>query len=112
MRWFQAASALALSFALVTVSLPTQAQSPEATAQTKALFDEYWEWVMREVPDFATLYFGEHRYDDRLRDESVAAVLRRSAGYAAFQKRAGAIDEAKPVEEIRVLRQRSFTGVD
>ena len=102
--------ALALSYTLGTFSLPARAQSPEATTQAKALFDDYWEWVLREVPDIATLYFGESRYDDRLRDESVVAVLRRIAGKAAFQQRAAAIDAAglSPQDRVslRILRYR------
>ena len=43
--------------------------TPAATA--RALFDEYWEWVLREDPAYAT-YLGDHRYDDRLADESAA----------------------------------------
>ncbi len=115
MRWIPAVSALALSFALGAGSLPARAQSSDATTQANALFDEYWEWVLREFPDAATLYFGEHRYDDRLRDESAAAVLRRSAGYAAFQQRAGAIDAARlsPQDRVslRILRDRLSAAV-
>jgi len=102
MRWTPAAVVMALAFALGSVSLSVQAQNPEGTAQAKALFEDYWEWVLREFPDFATLYFGEHRYDDRLRDESSAAVRRRNESYAAFQQRAAAIDAAGLSTENRV----------
>jgi uncharacterized protein (DUF885 family) len=114
MRWTQAASALSLAFVLGTGLLPAHAQSADATTQARALFDEYWEWLLREIPDAATLYFGEHRYDDRLRDESPAAVIRRSAGYLAFLQRAAAIDAARlsPHDRVslRILRERLDAG--
>ena len=68
------------------------AQSP-ALAQANALFDEYWEWTLLESPEFAT-YFGDRRYQDRLRDESAAAVARRKAFYAEFRSRLAGIDAA------------------
>ena len=84
--------------------------APSAGAQAAALFDDYWEWALREYPDFATLFYGEHRYDDRLRDESVAAVRARNAAYAQFADRAARIDAAQlsPQERVslRVLRFR------
>src|SRR5882762_10885994 len=115
MRWILTASALGLAFALGTVPLPAQTQSLDGTTQAKALFDDYWEWVLREFPDAATLYFGEHRYDDRLRDESTHAVLRRNAGYAEFQQRASGIDDARlsPQDRVslRILRDRLSAAV-
>ncbi|MBE2244841.1 MAG: DUF885 domain-containing protein [Burkholderiaceae bacterium] len=53
-----------------------QAPSPSAAdsqaARLHALFDAEWEWAMRTFPEWATLS-GDHRYDDRLSDESRAA---------------------------------------
>ena len=40
------------------------------------LIDEDWEWRLSDLPEFATAT-GDHRYDDRLDDRSVAAYQRR-----------------------------------
>jgi uncharacterized protein (DUF885 family) len=84
------------------------AQSPEV-AQANALFDEYWEWTLREYPEFAT-YFGDPRYQDRLRDESAAAAARRKAFYAEFRSRLAGVDaERLPAQtrtSLQVLRYR------
>jgi uncharacterized protein (DUF885 family) len=70
------ARALVLALALAT-SGPALAQRNEA-ARLHALFDEYWAWVERDNPEYAT-YLGDDRYDDRLTDLSAAAIARRKA---------------------------------
>jgi uncharacterized protein (DUF885 family) len=62
-----------------------------ATSEARALFDEQWQWTLREFPEYAT-FLGDHRYDDRLTDQSSAAVARRRAARAGFIDRAGKID--------------------
>ena len=78
-------------------------------AQTNALFEEYWEWVLRENPEWATS-LGDRRYDDRLKDESAQAVRRRTATRADFRRRLDAIDTAALPQElrtsVRVLRDQ------
>lgn len=86
--------ALGLCATLLGAGVPA-APAVDATAQANALFDEYWQWVLREYPDFATIVFGIHRYDDRLRDESGAAVMRRKAEVQAFRARADEIDATR-----------------
>ena len=80
-----------------------------ADAQAEALFDELWQWTMREFPGFATA-IGDHRYDDRLKDESAPAVAARRAFDADARRRLAAIDEARLSEPVRrslqVLRFR------
>ena len=104
--------ALALWAALGAMSAPAPAfgQGNDASVQANTLFEEYWQWVLREYPDFATLYLGDHRYDDRLRDESAAAVLARNAAYSTFRKRSEQIDAASlsPQERVslRLLQYR------
>ena len=44
-----------------------------AAARLHALFDEDWRWTLRTYPEFATRV-GDHRYDDRLTDESPSAL--------------------------------------
>jgi uncharacterized protein (DUF885 family) len=86
-----------------------QASPSPAVARAEALFDEYWEWTLVEYPEFAT-YFGDRRYQDRLRDESAAAVARRKAFYAEFRSRLAGIDAAQlPAQtrtSLQVLRYR------
>ena len=79
--------AMALSFAPGTASFAQEpTKTPSDAVRANALFDEYWDWTMREFPQFATLV-GDHRYDDRLEDESVAAVAKRKAFHADFRTR-------------------------
>jgi uncharacterized protein (DUF885 family) len=94
-----------LAFALALTFCATAAAAPPATAATatdeaRALFDEYWQWLMREYPGYAT-YLGDHRYDDRVTDESPAAVARRRAYYPAIVRRLDRIDSTRLSPEDR-----------
>lgn len=51
------------------------AQAADATGELHALFDAQWERGLRENPTSAT-YLGDHRFDDRWGDRSVAAIER------------------------------------
>ena len=42
----------------------------------KEYFHNQWEQVLKNYPEFAT-YLGDHRYNDRLTDMSIDAVLKR-----------------------------------
>ena len=92
-----AIAAIALAGAIVSLpAAPTFAQAAAAKApanDARALFDDYWQWVMREVPEFATS-LGDQRYDDRLTDQSAAAVERRRSMRAEFLARANKVDAA------------------
>ena len=59
----------------VTFAQNTPAKNP-AAKQLYALFDETWEWNLKEYPSLAT-YLGDKRYNDRWDDVSLAAVERR-----------------------------------
>ena len=74
----------------VTASAQTASRG-EPTIQVNALFDEYWQWAMREFPEYAT-YLGDHRYDDRLTDLSASATTRRRAARTDFLDRAKRVD--------------------
>ena len=111
MRFTSRLSAVALWGVLGAMSVPAPAfgQGTDASLQANTLFDEYWQWVLREYPDFATLYFGDHSYPDRLRDESAAAVFGRTAAVATFRKRSDQIDAALLSPQERVsLRMLQF----
>lgn len=48
----------------------------DGTAEPDLLYQDYWEFVLRENPTYAT-YLGDHRYDDLLEDLSAEAYHRR-----------------------------------
>jgi len=98
MRRIRLFPALAIALAIGGQALGAEATesspatvAPSAAARAHALFDEYWEWVLRENPGYAT-FLGDHRYDDRVKDESPAAVARRRAFFQAFVRRLDRID--------------------
>lgn len=74
-----------LSFAAPALAGPTE--------DFKALTDEYWAFMMREYPTFAS-QLGIRDYDDRLGDISLAAEDRRTAAAAAYLRRLDAIPDA------------------
>lgn len=74
-----------------------------AGKQLNSLFSEYWEWVMATNPGFAT-FLGDGRYNDRLTDQSAAAILKRRAEADEFLRRATAIDPAGLEAQERLSR--------
>jgi uncharacterized protein (DUF885 family) len=85
-------AALVLVFAFSGLALAAEPVKTTPAAETaRPLFDEYWEWVMREYPTYAT-FLGDHRYDDRLTDSSPEAVARRKAFFPAFLRRLDQVD--------------------
>jgi uncharacterized protein (DUF885 family) len=59
-----------------------------------ALFEEEWEWTMREFPTFASS-LGDRRYNDRLTDVSLAAAGRRQQHRQQTLARLVKIDRAR-----------------
>ncbi|HYY92679.1 MAG TPA: DUF885 domain-containing protein, partial [Candidatus Dormibacteraeota bacterium] len=57
-----------------------QAESP---ASLNGLYEDYWEYTLRESPTYAT-YLGDHRYDDKLDDLSEEAYHRRIDQYREY----------------------------
>ena len=108
--WRAPTLTLVLALGLASCAAPTApGKASPAVAQTNALFEEYWEWVLRENPEWATS-LGDRRYDDRLKDESAQAVRRRTTTRVDFRSRLGAIDTAALPPElrtsVRVLRDQ------
>src|SRR5215212_252439 len=60
----------------------------------RLLFDEDWEWQLRDNPESATS-LGDKRYDDRLTDRSSDAWARRREHANDMLARIQAIDRAK-----------------
>ncbi len=62
-------------------------------AAQNALFDEQYESDLREVPERATS-LGDYRYNDKLADRSLDAIMRREKIDEGFLKRLDAIPTA------------------
>ncbi len=65
----------------------------ERLATQNALFDEQYESDLREVPERATS-LGDYRYNDKLADRSLDAIIRREKIDEGFLKRLDAISTA------------------
>src|SRR4051794_305373 len=89
---------LLLAAALVLQAAPAGAQRrPTASnpaAALKQLFEEEWEWTMREFPTFASS-LGDRRYNDRLTDASLAGAARRDEHRRQTLARLLKIDRAR-----------------
>lgn len=72
-----------------------EAVSADETRTLHALFDARWEALMRTYPEWAT-YAGDHRYDDRLRDASGAAIA------AAFDASRQTLAQARQIDRERL----------
>ncbi len=66
---------------------------PAAAAALARLADAEWEWRLAQFPEMSTIV-GEHRYDDRLTDLSVAAVAARRGHHKELLSRLHGIDRA------------------
>ncbi len=96
-------------------------QSERSSAEPDRLYDEYWNFVLKESPRYAT-YLGDHRYDAELEDASEEAFQRRSSQYRGYlgrlhahpRPRVGAdrlnyeLFERKLNDEIEELRFRPY----
>ena len=71
----------------------TSRNTPAATALHK-LFDDEWEWTMRESPTFASA-LGDRRYNDRWQDLSLEAINRRNQHRIDTLARLRTIDRAR-----------------
>ncbi len=109
---------------LTVAAPPAGAQSLPATAPTNdvasrvsaqnALFEEFYQTNLRNHPEQATSV-GDYRYNDRLSDDSLAAVAREHAEGDAFLARLKTISTDGMQEKDRLsheLLQRSLTMAD
>jgi len=101
---------LKFASALLALSLLAAPAAAAPADDWKALTDDYWAWVLKENPVFATT-LGVHDRDDRLTDISLATVDRRARDRQGFLKRLDAIPEAAlpPAERVnRAILRRSL----
>jgi uncharacterized protein (DUF885 family) len=73
--------------------LPIAASAGEASTQLAELFEDDWEFRLKQSPTFATLY-GDRRYNDRLPVASVSANENRESREMKFLERLRKIDRA------------------
>jgi uncharacterized protein (DUF885 family) len=81
-----------LAGVLFTLAISVSA-NPVST-ELHALFNDDWQWRMREFPEFATL-LGDRRYDDRLTDLSEAAIEARKVYARELLERVRRIDRGQ-----------------
>src|SRR5258706_7651603 len=100
------ATAFALALAAAGVTTPAAAQpkpaDPVATrlATQNALFEEYWQTELKLSPTMATAV-GDYPYNDKLGDNSLAALAHPHEVNAAFLARIKAISPHRFGEEQR-----------
>jgi uncharacterized protein (DUF885 family) len=101
------------AFSVVTVSAQRVKPVAERVAEQNAIFDEQYESELRNFPERAT-GFGDYRYNDKLDDYSLDAIMQRHKSDQAVVARLQAIpttgfpgqDELSHDLLIRVLQQR------
>ena len=85
---------LAGLFLLMAFESPASERAPaDAGSSLRALFDEAWEFELREDPLFASSV-GDRRFDDRLPSVRIADIARRTEARRRFRDRLLAIDPA------------------
>jgi len=77
--------------------------------EVSALFEEFWEWRMRESPEFAS-YCGDHRYDDRLDDYSLDAFAKRLVDAKKFLEKCNKLAENTGLDENEELSLAILTS--
>ena len=83
----------------LAVIAPAAAET--TTGKARSLFANYYEWQLKERPVLATS-LGDHRYDDRLTDNSEPAIARRKAAVADFSRELRGIDRASLSAQDRI----------
>ncbi len=95
------------TIAVLTLVGPLPARA-DATSDLKQLFEDDWEFNLKENPTFAS-YQGDRRYDARLSTVSEADEQRRASQDVDFLKRLSEIDRrirmlSKRLDELTVVR--------
>jgi len=60
---------LFLAISILAFATCTEYRREASAKKLHQLFDDYWEYILKSSPTFAT-YIGDHRYDDKLADVS------------------------------------------
>ncbi len=110
MSFRTAFASLVLASACLSFSamLPAQTSAPtnaaNATAQLHGLFEEEWEYELRQSPESATT-LGDNRYNDRLDDYSAQAALAEADQKRRFLTRFQATDAASLSAQDAISRE-------
>ncbi|HUP61325.1 MAG TPA: DUF885 domain-containing protein [Thermoanaerobaculia bacterium] len=86
---------------LLVLAFAASALAQSESQKLHALFDEEWEWQLREDPEGAT-YVGDRRYNERLTDRSADAFERRRVHDRETLQRIEAIDRSKLSDDDRI----------
>ena len=86
---------------LLCLALATTLAAQPESQKLHKLFDEEWEWSLRDDPEGAT-YVGDKRYDDRMTERSAEAWERRRQHDLEVVKAMEAIDRSKLSGEDRI----------
>lgn len=89
---------------LLLASCAGSVQATDAGAELQQLFDDHWEWTLREAPTFAS-HLGDLRYNHQWPDASLPAIERRHQDDKAFLERARKIDAAQLTPADRLNRE-------
>ena len=85
---------IALVALIGALPLAATAQPVDDATALRQVFDEYWNWVKRELPEIST-FLGEERYNDRLADLSPDAIARRKTYVRTLVERLQRFDASK-----------------
>ncbi|HWP42201.1 MAG TPA: DUF885 family protein, partial [Blastocatellia bacterium] len=88
------AAILMMIFLAASAAMAQIGSAGDAAKRLHALFDEDWQWRLKEYPEFATL-LGDNRYNDRLTDYSMEAIERRKAHAREMLDRIQKIDRSQ-----------------
>ncbi len=81
-------------FCVLLLIAATLQAAPTESSKLHKLFDDEWQWQLRDSPENATT-LGDKRYDDQLDDRSAASFERRRAHNRETLARIKGIDRAK-----------------
>jgi uncharacterized protein (DUF885 family) len=85
---------IALVALIGALPLAATAQTVDDATALRQVFDEYWNWAKRELPEIST-FLGEERYNDRLADLSPDAIARRKTYVRTLVERLQRFDASK-----------------
>jgi uncharacterized protein (DUF885 family) len=88
----------------------TPAAAAERSRALAKLFDEFWQYTLKQSPETAT-YLGDPRYNDAWSDYSAAAFNANLARETEFITRLGAIDTAGLPEQERLSSELLMRGL-
>jgi uncharacterized protein (DUF885 family) len=95
MRWAAALLLVACAHRPPTTAAPAgPGGAGIEDAELRALLDAHWAWTMEQSPEWATS-LGDHRFDDRLSDPSVAAAAARHLQVQRWAAQARALTEGR-----------------